>query len=188
MTQEEQREVEAHEIETADDVAQAYDIVEKMFPGMDVAVATPHVFDVYDDILAVGSVDMLLEDLRQVRESAFVVFSTDQPTAEQVLGMFDRIYFVNGTYRRAKPGRLEERTEALVKAVAIAEKVFGDKSTIEGVFEVYDYLDVAKSEEDFASDLKRTYKYAKKAFKTEAPTPGQVFGLFDKIFVVGGEE
>ena len=84
-----------------------------------------------------------------------------------------------------KPMSVEEVEAGVValmgEAQAIADQVFGDKSSTYAVHEVYDYLEIADAE-DFAEDLKRVYGYAKVAHKTEAPTPEQVFGLFDRIF------
>jgi hypothetical protein len=75
-----------------------------------------------------------------------------------------------------------EIVEQMSSAWGIAEKLFGAQSNVFAVHEIFDYL--AESDEaEFAADLTRTIEHAKIVYKTTAPTPEQVFGLFDRIFI-----
>jgi hypothetical protein len=71
--------------------------------------------------------------------------------------------------------------EALTLAAATATEVFGAQSNVFAVQEIYEYHQLADAD-SFGEDLARVYGYAKVAFKTETPTPEQVFLVFDKIF------
>ena len=70
--------------------------------------------------------------------------------------------------------------EIMIHAAELAVEYFG-KAEPYAVEEIYDYLQLA-DEEEFIADLKRVMGYAKIVYKVDAPTPEQVFGLFDRIF------
>jgi len=70
----------------------------------------------------------------------------------------------------------------MTKAKAIADDIFGLQVTTEAVHDVYDWLDIAPSDEELVADLKRLYEHAGRIHRTAAPTPEQVFGLFERIY------
>lgn len=174
------------EIEVCEEAARAYDLIDKLFGwhNPDSRQSVEWFFEVLDNAQNVGDIQTLEADftaLIEVTKAAFPL--PGAVTLGWVLGVFDRTHFTpTGKYKKPSDGQLASAVERLVKAYAIAEKVFGDGCTAEGAFEIYDYLEVAETEEEFAADLKRVYKRAKQIFKTEAPTPLQVFGLFEFIF------
>ena len=71
--------------------------------------------------------------------------------------------------------------EGMTKAFTIAEQLFGAQVNTCAVEEIYDYLEIA-DEEDFLIDLKQVIEHTKKIYKTTAPTPEQVFGVFERIY------
>lgn len=85
---------------------------------------------------------------------------------------------------RKKPSQ-EEIESALVedmsKARAIAQTLFGDRSNLYAIHEIYDYLAIV-DEEEFAADLKRIIERTKVVHETDAPTPEQVFGMFERAY------
>lgn len=72
--------------------------------------------------------------------------------------------------------------KTMTTAVAIADSVFGANADTEAAHEIFDWLEVAPSVEEFTADLKRVYAYAANVHKAAAPTSEQVFGLFERIF------
>jgi hypothetical protein len=66
-------------------------------------------------------------------------------------------------------------------AQEIADKVFGSQSNTFAAQEIYGYLEEADAAE-FTADLEKVIAQAKLAHKTTAPTPEQVFFLFDEIW------
>lgn len=64
----------------------------------------------------------------------------------------------------------------------IATKLFGTTSNGYAVQEIFDYLAQA-DEDDFVSDLTNTLEHTKEIYGTATPTPEQVFGVFERIFL-----
>lgn len=108
----------------------------------------------------------IVEAMSRARETASIVF--DSPASlEETLEVFDR----------------DADAETLMYARELATKLFGDKSNTYATLELYDYLTAeGADEEEFAADLKRCVAHAKVAFATDAPSPEQVFALFERIF------
>ncbi len=79
---------------------------------------------------------------------------------------------------------MKEEVEAMVKAQAIAEKLFGGGANLYATEQIYDYLDGTneETEAEFATDLKSAIESAGIVFKTDKPTPEQAFFAFRKMF------
>lgn len=83
----------------------------------------------------------------------------------------------------AKKRKSEKEVIALLTtAKGIADDVFGLQSTTDAVHDVYDWLEMAPNAEELVADLKRIYEHAGRIHKTAAPTPDQVFGLFELVY------
>lgn len=72
--------------------------------------------------------------------------------------------------------------ERMSQAKSLADKFFGAQSDTYAVEAIADYLEVADDEEEFTEDLTRIIEHTKVIYSTDAPTPEQVFGVFDRVF------
>ena len=97
----------------------------------------------------------------------------------------------------AKELKERDELEALIvaemsNAYTIAEKFWGAAVGSTAVELVYDGLqnadDVGVDEEEFTADLQRVIGHAKVVYRTETPSPEQVFGLFERIFDTDDED
>jgi hypothetical protein len=75
----------------------------------------------------------------------------------------------------------QEVVEEMLAAQEISDTMFGAQSNLFGVHKIYDFLE-ENEEDQFMIDLKRFYRHAQLAHKTQTPTPEMVFGLFKKVF------
>lgn len=85
--------------------------------------------------------------------------------------------------------------ELFADAQQIVEDVFGeDKAEDESyVFEVYDLLETVgdltdKVRKEFVADLNRAKEIASEMFGVGTPTPTQVFGVFERVYMDDSDE
>jgi hypothetical protein len=72
----------------------------------------------------------------------------------------------------------------MTRAREIADELFGSKSDTEAVHEIYEYVkDPDIDIESYLDDVKCALEHAKTIHKTTEPTPEQVFGVFDEVFL-----
>lgn len=83
----------------------------------------------------------------------------------------------------AKVDKQEAQTvETMAHCYGLARELFGDKANDYATEEIYDYLEASDDPEDFMADLRRVIDHAKTVYQTQAPSPEQVFGLFERLF------
>lgn len=82
----------------------------------------------------------------------------------------------------------QSRLDNLIRAGAIAKRLFGASSTY-ATGEIADYLEDAddEAEKEFSEDLHRATEYASTLFEVETPTAEQVFFTLERVILAETE-